>query len=249
MLSCDSTVSPTDKLSNAPTVSQLIINPQTFTFTPSDGFKDTTLTVLISATIENVDSETMPGFVIRDKNSSTLITNGDLLAQNQAGLFAIESEIETTTTAFNEYIVEVYAYNAAGGGNFFQTTISVEGFSNNPPEIIEVNNPEEVQRPESGSTSVSFTAKTTDIDGQTTIEGVFLRLISQVSGEVSGSPFQLFDDGSSQNDVAANDSVFTASFPVSSTNQLQTYDILYYAVDKGGLVSDTVKTTFSIRGN
>src|SRR5690554_7466099 len=37
----------------------------------------------------------------------------------------------------------------------------------------------------------SFTAKATDADGHNTLEGVYMRLISQVSGEVSASPFTM----------------------------------------------------------
>lgn len=245
-MSCDSTVSPSGTFENTPKVTLLTITPNTISFVPSDGFRDTTMSIYIESTIEDVDAKTIPGYVIRKKSSQELIASGELSADNQANIFTTEINLETTTTTFEEYIFEVYAYNSNGSGNFFQTLLSIEGFSNNPPEILEAINPEEVQRPQSGQISVSFTAKTTDLDGQDTIEGVFLRLISRISGESSGSPFLLYDDGANQSDAVANDSVFTATFPVSSSNQLQTYDIFYYAVDKGGLVSDTVKTTFSI---
>lgn len=246
IINCDPTDTSSTVFGEAPVVQNLTIQPSSVVFIPNDGFKDTTLSIYIEATIENVSEETIFGYTIRDKASQELISSGELAAETRADVFRTETGLETTTTSFENYIVEAYAYNEGGSGNFIQTPISIRGFSNNKPEILEANNPQEVQRPSSGQTTVLFTAKTTDKDGQNSIEGVFLRLISQVSGEVSGSPFQLFDNGSSQGDVAANDSVFTRSFSINSTNQLQTYDILYYAVDKGGLVSDTAKTTFSI---
>lgn len=247
LLNCDPTVSPSNSFIDSPEVKELIVSPNDINFTSADGFKDTTLAIHIEASIENITEESTFGFAIRDKVTQELVSTGELTAESRANIFWAESELETTTTSFEELIAEVYAYNPNGSGNFFQTAISISGFSNNAPEILEVNNPEEVQRPLSGETSVSFTAKTTDVDGQNSIEGVYLRLISQVSGEVSGSPFQLFDNGSSQGDQVASDSVYTTRFSISPNNQLQTYDILYYAVDKGGLVSDTVRTTFSIR--
>ena len=243
---CDETVSPSNNFEESPSVNRLTVIPNNVSFEPEDGFKDTTLAIHIEASIENISEETTYGFAIRDKVTQELVSTGELTAESRDNIFWTESALETSTTSFEEYIIEVYAYNLNGSGNFSQTPLSISGFSNNPPEILEANNPEEVQRPSSGQTSVSFTAKTTDEDGQDTIEGVYLRLISRVSGEVSGSPFQLYDDGSTQSDSARNDSVYTATFPVSPANQLQTYDILYYAIDKGGLVSDTVKTTFSI---
>ncbi len=243
---CDETVSPSNNFEAIPSVERLTVIPNDVSFVPEDGFKDTTFTIHIEASIINVTEETTYGFAIRDKVTKELVSTGELTAESRDNIFWNESDLETSTTSFEEYIVEVYAYNNDGNGNYFQTQLSVSGFSNNPPEILEVNNPEEVQRPSSGQTSVSFTAKTTDEDGQDTIDAVYLRLISRVSGEVSGSPFQLYDDGSTQSDTAPNDSIYTATFPVSPANQLQTYDILYYAIDKGGLVSDTVKTTFSI---
>ncbi len=246
LFNCDTTISPSNTFSDGPEVQQLTVSPNDVDFSSSDGFKDTTLTISVLSTIENVTEETTLGYAVRDKSTLVLISEGELTTASEADVYGIDLSLETTTTSFEELIAEVYAYNPDGSGNFFQTAISISGFSNNPPEILEANNPEEVQRPSSGETSVSFTAKTTDADGQHSIEGVYLRLISQTSGEVSGSPFQLFDNGSSQGDETPSDSVYTTSFSISPTNQLQTYDILYYAVDKGGLVSDTVKTTFSI---
>lgn len=246
LLNCDSTISPSNSFIDGPEVKELTVTPNDVNFIQADGFKDTTLTFSVEATVENVTEETALGYALRNKSTQLLIGEGELTPGDQTNIFETVLGIETTTTSFEELIVEVYAYNPNGNGNFFQTSVSISGFSNNPPEILEASNPEEVQRPSSGETSVSFTAKTTDADGQQSIEGVFLRLISQTSGEVSGSPFQLFDNGASQGDQVASDSVYTTRFSISPTNQLQTYDILYYAVDKGGLVSDTVKTTFSI---
>jgi hypothetical protein len=67
--------------------------------------------------------------------------------------------------------------------------------------------------------------------------------------EVQGSPFEMFDDGSTFDDDVASDSIYTWSLPVEPTNNNpnRDFNIEFYALDEGGLSSDTIRTTFSIR--
>ena len=245
---CDEVTTPTNEFEESPIVNSLSVTPNDIDFAPSDGFKDTTITIIIDASIENISQESTFGFVLRDKISQESILNGELIASTEADKFGNEIELETTTTSFQEFLVEVYAYNNDGSGNFIQTAISVKGFSNNPPDIISVNNPDTLQRPTSGEIIARFTAKVTDLDAQNSLDQVLIRVINQETGEVTGSPFQMVDDGSS-GDLIANDSTFTWALPVTPTdnNPNRDFNIEYYAIDLGGLVSDTVKTTFSIR--
>ncbi len=170
------------------------------------------------------------------------------MATGNENEYRLEIPFETRTTLFEEFKVIVLAQDQSGNFNYAEGSLNLLGFSEIPPEILDVDNPESLQRPAEGEDDepVPFLAKVTDEEGLDTIESVFMRLISRESGEVTGSPFQLYDNGEAGGDVTANDSVFTRIFRFGSDNQLQTYDILYYAVDKGGLVSDTVKSTFSI---
>ncbi|MDR9419025.1 hypothetical protein [Gracilimonas sp.] len=243
---CDSTNSPNSPLENSPFISDFSISPSIIEFqSGKDEFKDTTVAVTLSASVQDLIEEDIPRYVIVDKRDNEILYDGEL-NQVDGNNFERVVNIETNTTSFEQYIINLFIADESGAGNYAQGKLTITGLSNNPPEILEVNNPEEYERPSSGSEDVQFTAKVTDVDGQNSISGVFLRLISQTTGEVANSPFRLFDDGTSLGDQVANDSVYTLTFPVSSTNQLQTYDILYYAIDQGGLVSDTVKTTFSI---
>ena len=59
----------------------------------------------------------------------------------------------------------------------------------------------------------------------------------------------MFDDGISNEDQIANDSVFTFSLPVTPTDNRpnRDFDIEYFAEDISGLTTDTVKTIFIIR--
>ena len=243
---CDETPGTTPIIGDLPTVTSISTQPSSVQFSrDTDGFKDTTLVVTITSNIDFVNESQAPRFVVTEVSTGTVIESSSMESQDDS-IYSGTFELETSTTTFAKYLIEVFAANEQGDGNYAQSSFEISGFSNFAPQLLWVDNPEEVQRPATGSTAVQFKAKATDTDGQESIEGVFLRLISQVSGEVAASPFQLFDDGTSFSDEAASDSVFTVSFNINSSNQLQTYDILYYAVDKGGLVSDTLKTTFSI---
>ncbi len=251
LLNCDSTVSPDDKLIENPIVRAVTLSPQEITFIPTDGFKDTTITILVEAIIENVSSVTPPGYAIRDRYTSEFIASGELISDDNSVNHRADIRISTTTTSFEEYLVEVYAYNSSGNGNFYQRFLSIDGFSNSRPEITETNSPGTIVRPTSGEIPAIFTAKVTDADGDNTISRVFLRVIDQTSGEVTGSPFDMADDGTSLGDQTANDFIYTWSLPVTQTSGIQDrdFDIEFFALDQGGIYSDTVRTTFQIRGN
>jgi len=253
LLNCDSTVSPDDKLIDNPFVKEVTLSPEAITFIPADGFKDTTLTILVEATIENVSSDTPPGYIVREKYTSEFIASGELINFENTTNYRTNISFRTTTTSFNEYLIEVFAYNRSGNGNYFQRFLLIEGFSNNRPVIIETSSPGTIVRPSSGSTPAIFTAEVTDADGDNTISRVFLRVIDQTSGEVTGSPFDMADDGASLGDQVANDFIYTWSLDVPDNPDSgiinRDYDIEFFALDQGGLFSDTVRTTFQIRGN
>ncbi|MFV1884901.1 MAG: hypothetical protein ACMZ7B_10470 [Balneola sp.] len=248
IISCDPTETSLTVFGEAPVVQNLTIQPNSIVFVPEDGFRDTTLSIYIEAFIENVSEETFFGYTIRNKASQEIVAFGELAAETRADIFRTETGLETTTTSFENYIVEAFAYNEAGIGNFIQVPISIQGFSNNKPEILEVSNPDTLQRPESGETIARFTAKVRDLDGQSSIDRVLIRVINQESGEVTGSPFRMVDSGNS-GDLIASDSIFTWALPVTPTdnNPNRNFNIEYFAIDLGGLISDTVKTTFSIK--
>ena len=246
LYSCDATTSHDDILSTPPSIRSLDISPSEIEFSNSeDGFKDTTVTVELTVDTDHNVNKVNPKFFLTDKISEEILVQGEMDFLESTRFQKLIS-LETNTTAFEHFLVNVLISDEQGRGNYAQGQISITGVSNNAPEILEVNNPDEYQLPSSGSENIPFTAKVTDLDGQNTISGVYLRLISRTTGEATNSPFQLFDDGSSLGDEVAQDSIYTLTFPISSSNQPDTYDILYYAEDKGGLVSDTVETTFRI---
>jgi hypothetical protein len=247
--SCDSTTSPENPLSDSPAIESLTLLPSSVTFTSQeDGFKDTTLTVEIVSEILNVPENSLPQYSITNKSSGEEIDSENLTnTSTDSFRFFTETQISTSTTSIEEYLVNIYFVDAPQ--IFAQTTLSIQGFSNNPPEILAVDNPEEVKIPTTGTTAIQFKSKVTDNDGQNTIQGAFVRIISESTGELNGSPFQLLDDGQSSGDsgdAVAQDSVYTITLEIGSGNREDFYNLKYYALDKGGVVSDTVKSTLRI---
>ncbi len=245
---CDSTTSPIDIFQDKPAITNFSINPQNVQFTSSaDGVKDTTVQVIFTIDAVNL-GEYAPQLTVTDRFSGETALEQVLPATGNENEFSLQVPFETRTTFFEEYKINVLVQDDHGNYNYAEASLNLLGFSEVAPEILEANNPDSLQRPAEGEDDkpVAFLAKVNDEEGLDTIESVFMHLISRESGEVTGSPFQLYDNGEAGGDVTANDSVFTRVFRFSSDNKLQTYDILYYAVDKGALVSDTVRTTFSI---
>lgn len=245
---CDSTSSPEDLLSDSPEIRNLSVTPLKVQFTlEDDGFKDTTLVFSIQVSALNMNG-LMPQYSLTERNSLTNYAEGELTLSNN-GFYEAQMTFETKTTSFAHLILNVFVNDVNGNANYAQSSIHIDGFSNNPPEILATDGPEEITRPSSGEIPAIFTAKVTDRDGHETLEAVFIRVINQESGEVTGSPFEMFDDGSTYDDEIANDSTFTWSLPVTQTdnNPNRDFDIEFYAIDKGGFISDTIRTTFRIR--
>ncbi|SMO34008.1 hypothetical protein [Gracilimonas mengyeensis] len=251
-LGCDSTTSPRSLLDDAPGVSNLSVSPAIVSFTENaDGFKDTTITLKLQFDVQNLASTDVLQYNISTKPKDRFpVKTGasGQLKMGETGSFSTSQPVQfrTTTTNIWDYVVNVFVNDSSGYGNYAQTELRVNGFSSAPPKILSAENESEFQRPESGSKKAYFKATVIDVDGDSTIYGVFLRLISRRTGEASNSPFELFDDGDTYDDSAKNDSVYTINFPIYSGNRPETYDILYFAIDNAGMVSDTARTTFTI---
>lgn len=248
---CDETSVPASILEDAPAITRIQVHPQTVQFTEeADGVKDTTLTIGIHVSSVNTPDENPPSYLISDKNSGAVVVEGNFdIIDSRTGNFGVEIELETSTTSFEEYIINAFPSAENSKGNFAQTAFKILGIPRNPPQLIEINNPDLIIRPSSGERPAIFTAKVADEDGQDNIDKVFIRIINLESGEVQGSPFEMFDDGITYGDTIANDSTYTWSLPVTptNTNPNRDFNIEYFAIDREGLVSDTVTSTFSIR--
>ena len=245
---CDSTTSPDDIFEEGPIIQAFNISPQNVQFTSAeDGVKDTTVLVTFTAITKNLTEGNVPRITITDRVSGQVELQQSMEATSASNEFILEVPFKTKTTFFQEFKVNAIVDEPGGSKfNYALASLNITGFSEVTPKILSADNPETVQRPSSGTNIYRFTAKVSDQEGNDTIEGVFVRIFNRSSGEVNSSPFTLYDDGQNGEDISAGDSVYTAAFPVNPESKLQTFDLYYYAVDKGGLVSDTVRTTFSI---
>lgn len=249
---CDETSTPASILDDEPAITRIHVQPQVVQFlAEEDGSKsDTTLTIGIFISTVNTPDEQPPVYIVSDKDSGEEIHSGIFdITDSRTGNFGVDVPIETTTDSFEDFIINAYPSSDGGNGNYAQTSFKIIGIPNNPPQILETDNPDEITRPSSGNTPATFIAKVTDPDGQDTIDKVYIRIINVESGEVQGSPFEMFDDGITYDDAVENDSTYTWSLPVTPTdnNPNRSFDIEYFAIDEGGLVSDTVTSTFIIR--
>jgi hypothetical protein len=245
---CDQTTGPTEIFKDKSAIIDFDISPSDVQFSSTqDGIKDTTIQVTFEATTLNLDDDEQLTLYIVNRLNDEVLLQRTLEESSTENEFELTIPFETRTTFFSNYLVYLRISSDKSNSSYAQGNLKITGFSVIPPEILATNNPESVVRPSSGNVAASFRAKVLDEEGNDTIEGVYMRLVSQQTGdEVSGSPFQLYDNGENGGDITANDSTFTLTLQLNSSNQLQDYNLFYYAIDKGGLVSDTVQSTFRI---
>ncbi|HAH51360.1 MAG TPA: hypothetical protein DCL80_08850 [Balneola sp.] len=99
-----------------------------------------------------------------------------------------------------------------------------------------------------------FTAKVIDQDGQNNIDRVFIEFVNEDGSVLIPDPNILYDDGintsnTERGDLVANDSVYTIQFFINSSNTPTNRIVNYFAIDKSGLRSDTLKLPFNLVDN
>ncbi len=249
--SCDDALTPKDFDEQQPYVQNLVVNPSTISFNPeTDGQKDTTLILDVTVDGFNFEADSVPYYsLFLGDDENPFLQDKFLVNFSPITTFQASIPIETNTIDFETYTLLITPSLKGNNENFAQSIIRQTGVPINAPQILEVNNPDTLFRPESGSITAFFTSKIIDLDGQNNLEKVSIRIIDREVGEVQGSPFEMFDDGISNEDQVANDSVFTFSLPVTPTNNRpnRDFDIEYFAEDISGLTTDTLKTIFIIR--
>ncbi|OAN64213.1 hypothetical protein A8B79_12765 [Balneola sp. EhC07] len=255
--SCDDALTPKDFDEQQPYVQNLVVNPSTISFDPeTDGQKDTTLTLDVTVYGFNFEVDSVPYYsVFLGDDENPILQDKFLVNFSPITTFQASIPIETNTIDFETYTLLITPSLDGNNKNFAQSIIQQIGVPINPPEIIEVNNPEEVEIP-SGSnvTRVLFTAKVFDPDGQENLDRVFIDFINEDGSILTPDPNILLDDGdnsssTSSGDATASDSVYTIQFFIDSSNTPNNRTARYYALDKSGLSSDTLTTTFNIVDN
>lgn len=253
IVSCDDGLTPKDYNEAAPYVQELTVNPSIIAFDPIlDGQKDTTVSLNLTVRGFNFKPDSVPYYSVFFTGSDfPFIQNKFLVNFSSLTTFQANVVIPTNTIRFESYTILVTPTLQGSNQNYAQSIIKQTGVPINAPQILEVNNPEEVEIPSGSNTEVVlFTSKVTDLDGQTNIDKVFLNFRNSDGTLLSASPFEMFDDGGSSNgDVTASDSVYTTTFTINSSNTPNNRTALYWAIDKSGLSSDTLETPFNIVDN
>lgn len=255
--SCDETPGNVLDEQNQPSVNTLDVSPQRVTFDRSVGIKDTTITLSVSANVAGLKDGELPSYAFFDEaNPTDPAFEGFLEDRRICNLtdctdsYGIELDLEFSTIDFKNYQVFVYALGKTSS-NWISTTFEVAGFPNSAPQILAVNNPQEVIIPTDASViPIPFTAKVTDEDGQNTISEVRILFENEDGSILSPNPNTLFDDGSSESgDLVQGDSVYTITFQIDQSNSPNNRMALYYAIDQAGLSSDTLKLPFNLIRN
>lgn len=241
LLSCDEEPGlPTSDVSDV-RLTTLTLSPSTVSFAPGDGVKDTLIQIGISLQIASGTLTSPPTLIVTDTETDEIVFEGPMSQPTSHTL-----SIESTTTSIAEYAVNVIAIEAGQPvSNKLLGRLRVNGFSTGRPSLLFEQTPATVQIPSSGSQIFDLKTKVSHPNGNSLIQTVNVIIRGQNGAALSGSPFQLFDNGNTteNGDVAAGDSLYTRRFVISSSNNPDTYTLRYYAIDRFGASSDTLTAT------
>lgn len=247
-LSCDSepglpTQSPSDYR-----LSQLTIQPNPIVFVPEQSFKDTTVQVRFQIRVmDGVAGGPNPSVLVFDPSNDVAVVEAVMTpVSGSPDLYEHVMSIATTTTSFRTFNVSVYMVDEdVPVSNSISGQVSITGFSTGRPVLLFEETPATVTIPTSGQQSFDLKAKVSHPNGSSVIERVEVAIRGQNGVALTGSPFQLFDDGnlSTNGDVTPGDSLYTRRFVISSSNNPDTYTLKYVAIDRFGAASDTLTAT------
>jgi len=251
LIQCDNPPGPSDYLSDLPSLTSFEISPNRVDFDRSAGITDTTLNIMLTVKLSSgFTTSPPPEYHIIDNTDGSIIRQGqfsNFLAQSRTWSQIVT--IETETTVIREYSIFAWLQDERGSRlSKVQGNFNITGFSTSPPQILWVENPDSVQIPAVGSTGFNFEAKVVHPDGQSNISRVLIDLIDNSGNALSGSPFELFDDGrlDESGDLVAGDSVYTRRFSIGAVNQPDELTVRYHALDRFGASSDTVSSNLVI---
>lgn len=253
MISCgpDESTGPIQRFSFH--IESLAVHPLQVQFNPSQGVTDTTITFDLTGTFSTVDQSRSDNAqfayeLIRTSDGASVAFGTIPITASQTTIQQSIS-ISTNTTDFNDYRLYIFAIrNDLVVSNTAQSLIKVRGFAIGVPEILAVSNPDTVWIPSTGANPFALQAKATHPDGQPLIDRVLVHIRDQNNNLLSGSPFQLFDDGSqSSGDMIPGDSIYTRVFSIGPGNNPDVYELSYFAIDNLGASSDTIRTTMVIQ--
>lgn len=250
-MSCDTLPGLQDSDGDDPILENLSINPEEFVFDAAlDGQKDTTLNLSLKVDGHNLGENLPQYFIFIDDDDDPTYTGKLETVNSDGNTYEITAQINTSTYIFSNYKILVTSgeqFNTSN--NYIISNIKQVGITLTPPEIVETNDPIEVQIPKGNEViEVRFTAKVSDNDGLNNIENVYLNFENEDGSFLSAQPYVMMDDGKTDvsGDLVAGDNIYTKSFSIDKDNTPNKRTAFYWAVDKAGLSSDTLKVPFHL---
>jgi hypothetical protein len=248
LVSCDEEPGlPTSDVSDV-RLSTLAVSPSRVDFIPADAVKDTVVQIAVSIQLASGTTDVPPTLLVVDSETDDVVFEGPMTLTPILAVvqYSQTVPIETSTTTLADYSVSVIVVeNGRPISNKVIGKIRINGFSTGRPVLLLQETPANVQIPISGSQSFDLKAKVSHPNGNALIQTVNVIIRGANGVALSGSPFQLFDNGNTaeNGDVAAGDSLYTRRFVISSSNNPDTYTLRFYAIDRFGASSDTLTAT------
>ncbi|MEO1023417.1 MAG: hypothetical protein AAFW89_12810 [Bacteroidota bacterium] len=250
---CDEVPESTSGIEQTGTITRFEYQPSSIQFSSdTDGIKDTTISFDLSLSVGQSFDGLRANFEIFSSLQTEPVASGIFEPADPENPTSFTAEVSyPLNTVETQDLVFVATLNNPNSG-FATGNVNIIGAINNPPEILEVDNPEQVTIPSPGEGPlvVLFEAKVTDAQGQASIDRVLLNFFDIDQEEfLLTTPVALLDNGVQSGvafDLAAADSIFTTPFSINSSNNPDELEVLYWAIDNGGLSSDTVRTAFRI---
>ncbi len=249
-IGCDSLPGIEKWQGESPVLENFTVNPNEITFHPiNDGQKDTTLSMILKVDAFNLGDNLPHYYIFKNSDEDPSYTGQfkDNGLQNNG--FEANVELNTNTYSFLEYKILITAEeNHKSADTYIIGTVKQTGIALAPPEIIETNAPITVKIPTNNDVIVArFTAKV-KVDGQNNIDNVYLNFRNADGTLLSAQPYAMMDDGETDvsGDLVAGDNIYTKSFSIDKSNTPSERTALYWAIDKAGTSSDTLKVSFNI---
>ena len=162
------------------------------------------------------------------------------------GIYGGIIEFTVENNEIGNYIIEFFATDQSGlTSNAIQKRLTLIRRENSPPVISNVQAPDTVQLPQTGSVIFRLTVQASDPDGLNDIAEVFFRSLDSSD---PARKFPLKDDGDTQQsgDATAGDGTYSILIQIDSTNPPGPFQFEFQAIDKSGAASNTILHTLVV---
>ena len=243
---CDAEPGPSDPTGRPPLVSNLAFTPlevdiQALDPSQIDG---NIVEIQVDVTVQATDEDGLIDrviFAVRPPAQDLPPVEFGFLTGSGSGQFEGSYMLPFDTGLTGNYTVEVYAIdddNLLSNRVLGTLTIRNDGM---PPVIDEIDAPDVIERPDTGTSLVALVAVVSDPDGLSNIANVLFWNV-----ERPDDTFALFDDGEQGGDEVAGDGRYTVTIQISSTATLGTNVFAFQATDRGGLRSEVITKEITV---